>query len=287
MSHILSIQSHVASGYVGNRSAVFPLQRLGCEVSFINTVQFSNHTGYGAWTGEIFSATHIQDVINGLWKNNTMANIDALLSGYQGSAELGEVIISTVKKLRTEHPDVIYCCDPVMGDVGRGIYVRSDAASFIKQHAVQHADILTPNQFELAYLTDREINTLDDVLLACQQLHAKGIKIILVTSLTRAGVSENDIEMLVSTKDGAWVTRTPRFHFERAPSGSGDATAAIFLATYLATKDVVKALEHTTGAIYAIFKLTHTQKRYELDIIKAQDEIVAPSEAFRAEKIAP
>ena len=82
MKRILSIQSHVASGYVGNRSAVFPLQRLGCEVNFINTVQFSNHTGYGKWTGEIFSAQHIQDVINGLWENGQIERLDAILSGY-------------------------------------------------------------------------------------------------------------------------------------------------------------------------------------------------------------
>ena len=285
MKHILSIQSHVANGYVGNRSAVFPLQRLGHEVSFINTVQFSNHTGYGQWTGEIFSATHIQDVIDGLWQNNTLQKIDAVLSGYQGSAALGKIIIDTVKQLKHQRTNITYCCDPVIGDVGRGVYVLPEAAAFIKAHAIEVADIITPNQFELAYLTDQKINSLQDVIDACQQLHQRGPKIILVTSLTRPETVSTTIEMLVSTPDNVWLTATPRFSFTKDPSGSGDATAAIFLAQYLPHHDLVAALEHTTAAIHAIFKCTHAANSYELQLIAAQDEIVTPTQYFKATKV--
>lgn len=285
MSHILSIQSHVATGYVGNRSAVFPLQRLGCEVSFINTVQFSNHTGYGSWTGEIFSAEHVQDVLNGLETNKTLASIDAVLSGYQGSPELSQVIVENVTNIKQQYPNVIYCCDPVIGDVGRDVYVIPETARYIKQHAVSIADILTPNQFELAYLTDCTLNNLDDVIAACQKLHQQGPGIILVTSLTCAGVNNNEIDMLVSDNGKIWLTRTPRFEFEHAPSGSGDATAAIFLAKYLETKNVVTALEHTTAALHAIFSETHRQQSYELRLITAQDEIVNPKKYFTAKSL--
>jgi len=285
MKHILSIQSHVASGYVGNRSAVFPLQRLGCEVSFINTVQFSNHTGYGKWTGEIFSATHIQDVIDGLWQNGTLENVDAILSGYQGSEALGKIIINTVKQLKIKKPDVIYCCDPVAGDVDRGIYVLPETAAFIKKHTIMAADIITPNQFELAYLTDKKIDSLQDTLDACRQLHQQGPKIILVTSLMRQENHHDSIEMLVSTGNKAWLTTTPRFIFNKSPSGSGDTTAAIFLAKYLQHHDVVVALEHTTAALYAIFKITHAMHSYELQLIRAQDEILAPKQRFIAEQV--
>lgn len=286
MKSILSIQSHVAYGYVGNRAAIFPLQRLGCEVSCINTVQFSNHTGYGTWTGDIFSAEHIQKVIDGLWQNGALTNISALLSGYQGSPELGEIIVQTIKRLKQEHPTVVYCCDPVIGDVDRGIYVKPEVAQFIKQHVIQHADILTPNQFELAYLTDKQhLDTLEGVLAACQTLHARGPQIILVTSLTRSDVLPEFIEMLVSTPQGAWFTRTPRLYFKKAPSGSGDATAAIFLAHYLYDRDPVHALEQVTAAMYAIFKATHNAGTYELQIIAAQDEIVDPDELFSAERV--
>src|SRR3989338_1967688 len=126
--HILSIQSHVATGYVGNRAAVFPLQRLGCEVTFINTVQFSNHTGHGRWTGQIFSADHVQDVLNGLWQLGTMDTLDAVLSGYLGAAEIGNIILNTVAALKDKNPHLLYCCDPVIGDEGRGIYVKPDVA---------------------------------------------------------------------------------------------------------------------------------------------------------------
>ena len=285
MKRILSIQSHVASGYVGNRSAVFPLQRLGCEVNFINTVQFSNHTGYGKWTGEIFFAQHIQDVINGLWENGQIERLDAILSGYQGSAELGEVIIETVKKVKQSNPKIIYCCDPVIGDCGRGVYVLPETATFIKQQAIKVADVITPNQFELGYLTDMEINSFADVKKACAQLHKTGPAIILVTSLMREETGDDTIEMFLSTAAGSWISGTPRLSFEHAPTGSGDATAAIFLAKYLQTEDVVAALEHTTSAIYALFKHTHGAGSYELAMIDAQDEIVKPKDWFSAEKL--
>jgi pyridoxine kinase len=283
--HILSIQSHVATGYVGNRAAVFPLQRLGCEVTFINTVQFSNHTGYGKWTGDIFTAEHIQNVINGLWDHGAIKNIDAVLSGYQGSSALGKIIVETVERLKKEYPEVIYCCDPVMGDTDRGIYVKPDAAEFVKHHAVYAADIITPNQYELGYLLDREINSLDDVKSACQVLHDKGIKIILVTSLTREGGDPNSIEILLSINNEYWVTKTPRLSFPKALTGSGDATTAIFLAEYLKTKNAVVALEKVTAAIYAIFKKTHEEKSYELAIIEAQEDFVNPSEKFFARRV--
>ena len=286
MTHIFSIQSHVASGYVGNRAAVFPLQRLGYEVSFINTVQFSNHTGYGNWQGEIFSGQHIQNVINGLWENGTLNKVDAILSGYQGSAELGQIIIDTVIQLKQQSPNIIYCCDPVIGDIDRDIYVLPETATFIKTEAIKHADIITPNQFELAYLTDLDINSCDDVLKACQQLHQIGPKIILVTSLSYDKNKPQYIEMLVSMNNQAWKIETPRFHFANAPSGSGDTTAAIFLAQYLQNHDIIAALEHTAAALYAIFKITHTANSYELCLIAAQDEIVAPKQQFNAIRIA-
>ena len=285
MSHILSIQSHVASGYVGNRSAVFPLQRLGCEVDFVNTVQFSNHTGYGKWTGDIFSAEHIRDVIDGLEDNGRLNNLDAILSGYQGKPELGKVIIETVEKVKKQNPDTLYCCDPVIGDVGRDVYVFPETAKFIKDHAIAVADIITPNQFELGYLTDSDITSFADIQAACKTLHDSGPSIILVTSLTREETGNDTIEMLVSTPTEAWLTCTPKFELPKAPSGSGDATAAIFLAKYLESRDIASSLEHTTAALHAIFKKTFEQNSYELSMIAAQDEIKHPETLFKATKV--
>ena len=285
MKSILSIQSHVASGYVGNRAAVFALQRLGCEVSFINTVQFSNHTGYGEWTGDIFPPEHIQKVLDGLWKNKTMDKLDALLSGYQGSRELGEIIVDTAKKLKEKRSEIIYCCDPVIGDIEHGVYVREEVAEFIKNKAIFAADIITPNHFELAYLTDTTLNSIDDVRSACNILHERGIKIIVVTSLLPKEAAPNTIDMLLSCDGQAWLTSTPHFKFKRDPSGSGDVAAAVFLAQYLKTRNAVSALEFTTSALYGLLKMTFEAQSYELQLIAARDEIVEPSTRFTATRL--
>src|SRR5688572_24371027 len=124
MKKILSIQSHVAYGYVGNRAAVFPLQLLGYDVIAINTVQFSNHTGYGKWTGMVFEDRHIGDIVAGLEENGALDEVDAVLSGYLGDAALGGIVLDAVCRIRAHRPDMIYCCDPVMGDTGRGFFVR-------------------------------------------------------------------------------------------------------------------------------------------------------------------
>ena len=289
MKKILSIQSHVAYGYVGNRSAVFPLQRLGVDVSAINTVQFSNHTGYGDFTGDIFPADHIQDIIEGLQKRRPLGEFNALLSGYMGSQELGEVIVKTVKKAKQENPSLLYCCDPVIGDIGRGVFVQPKVARFIKEHAICVADIITPNQYELCYLADSDFDEtetlpdiigLSDVIEYCKTLHKVGPKVILVTSLTQKDASPDTIEMLVSTPDGAWVVHMPRLNLGLAPNGAGDVVTAIFLAKYLETEDPVAALQHCAGAIYAVFKATKAAGTRELQIIAAQDEIVQPSNTF-------
>jgi len=284
-SNILSIQSHVAYGYVGNRAAVFPLQRMGHEVSVINTVQFSNHTGYGDWTGEIFSPSHIQAILQGLNNRGALNNLNAILSGYLGSCELGKMITDTLASLKQSNPDLLYCCDPVLGDVGRGIYVRPEVAEYFKTSGIIHADIITPNQFELDYLAGCHTKNIHEIVNACKQLRQKGPKIVLVTSVITPDISEQVIDMLVDTEEGSWVIRSPKLLFDISPNGAGDATAAIFLAKYLETENVVLALEHTMSAIFAIFKKTFHARKRELQLIAAQDEIIRPQEKFKVERV--
>lgn len=285
MKTVLSIQSHVAFGYVGNRAAAFPLQRLGHDVTVVNTVQFSNHTGYGAWTGQVFSAEHIVDVIDGVAERGGIAACDAVLSGYMGDAALGQVIVETAARVKAANPHAVYCCDPVMGDVGRGFFVRPGIPDFMKAHAVPAADIVTPNQFELEFLTDRTVGSLDDALAATAALRARGPRVVLVTSLTRAEAPADRIEMLVDTADGAWVVATPRLPLDPPPNGAGDAVAALFLAHYLKAFDATTALEQASAAIYAVFEETRRRGTRELQLIAAQDELVAPRTVFRAGKV--
>ncbi|MBX9598707.1 MAG: pyridoxal kinase PdxY [Burkholderiales bacterium] len=285
MANILSLQSHVAYGYVGNRAAVFPLQRLGHEVIAINTVQFSNHTGYGSWTGDIMTVEHIDKIFAGLEQQGMLNHINGVLTGYLGDSALGEILLKWLQKLRTINPQLIYCCDPVIGDIGRGIFVKAGVPEFFREQALPHATILTPNQFELTNLTGIEVTTLADAREACAVLHDKGAKQILVTSLTRNDADPTQIEMLLSTKDEAYLLATPRLEMPIAPNGSGDMTAAIYLAKYIQSNNLLLSLEHTAAALFATFKQTLKLARRELAIIQSQNEIVQPSQWFKAKKV--
>lgn len=281
MKRVLSIQSHVAHGHVGNAAAVFPLQRLGFEVMPVHTVQFSNHTGYGKWTGQVFDAAHISDLLNGLEARGALENLDAILSGYLGDAAIGEIIMETVQQTRA-----LWCCDPVMGDVGRGFFVKDDIAAFFKNKAIAAATIITPNQFELEFLTGQPITTLSEARAACRSIHPLGPEIVLLTSLIHHQTQPHEIEMLASHKNGdQYRVITPRLHIEPAPNGSGDATAALFLGHLLRGEKLAAALERTAGAIFAIFEKTHDLHRRELALIQAQDDFAHPPHDFKAEKL--
>lgn len=285
MANILSMQSHVTYGYVGNRAAVFPLQRLGHEVIAINTVQFSNHTGYGEWTGDIMPLDHIERIFEGLEKRHAIDHLDAILTGYLGTAELGETLLKWLKLIKERNPRLIYCCDPVMGDVGRGIFVREGVPEFFKDLAVHVATIMTPNQFELQLLTGIEVNTLEDALQACKALHQQGVKIILVTSLMRLDGDPEKIEMLLSSTEGNFLIATPHLQMPMPINGSGDATTAIFLGHYLENHDLKLSLEKTADSIFALFQSTLDQRRRELDLIGGQKEWIHPTCHFQARKL--
>jgi len=284
--NILSVQSHVAYGYVGNRAAVFPLQRLGHDVWAVNTVQFSNHTGYGSWTGEVFSAEHVATVIAGIFERTPLGSCDAVLSGYLGAAALGDAILDTVARVRAANPRAIYACDPVMGDVGRGVFVRPGIPEFFRDKAIPLADIITPNQFELELLTGLTVAGLQDAIVAARQLLETGPRVVVVTSLRHAATPADRIEMLAVAPDGAWLVATPYLPLDPAPNGAGDAVTALFLAHYLRSRSVRIALEAMAAAIYEIIVTTHEAGTRELQLITAQDHLVAPRRTFEAEQVA-
>lgn len=276
MKHILSIQSHVASGHVGNDAAVFPLQRLGFEVIAINTVQFSNHTGYGRWTGQVFGADHIKDVLMGLQAHGALAKVDGLLTGYLGDPAVGEIILETLELL----PDhAVWLCDPVMGDVGRGFFVREGIPVFFRDRAVPRAKIITPNQFELEHLTQRTIKTLDDAVAACADAHRMGPEIVLLTSLLHDGAKDDEIQMLASSRSGEkYIVTTKRLPLDPAPNGAGDCTSALFLAHILSGASLSEALGKTASSIFGLFEETYKAGTRELALIQAQEHFAAPAQ---------
>ena len=164
----MSIQSHVAYGHAGNSAAVFPLQRLGHEVYPVLTVTFSNHTGYGATRGALIDPADVAEVIKGIEDRGAFPGIDAVLSGYLGAEPVADVVLDAVARVKAVNPAAVYCCDPVMGDVGRGFFVRPGIPEFMRDHVVPQADIVTPNQFELEHLVGRSVTTQESLLEAAQ-----------------------------------------------------------------------------------------------------------------------
>ena len=284
MDGILSIQSWVSYGHVGNAAALFPLQRLGFETWGVNTVQFSNHTGYGQWRGTVFEPTQIAELIKGMAERGALDHCRAVLTGYMGDPALGAVVLDTVARVRAANPGALWLCDPVMGDTDGGFYVKPGLPEFFRDRAVPMADIITPNQFELEFLTGRTIRDLDGAVDATAAARALGPKVVVLTSLVRPDAPKDRIELLVSTAAGTWRVATPLLPI--AVNGAGDAVAALFLAHWLKTGgDPAAALSAAASAIYAVLKETHARGEREIQLIAAQDELVAPRELFAAERV--
>jgi pyridoxine kinase len=282
--NILSIQSHVAYGHVGNDAATFPLQRMGVEVWPVHTVQFSNHTGYGSWKGRVFDAGMIGEVVAGIEQRGVLGECDGVLSGYMGSAEIGMAILDAVATVKKANPGAKYCCDPVIGDVGRGIFVREGIPQFMKDKAVPAADIITPNQFELDYLSGRVSKTLRETRDAVKAVHDLGPRTILVTSLLTDETPEDAIDLLASDAGGCVLVRTPKLPL--VVNGAGDAIAALFFAHYLREPNLGEALSSAVSAIFGVLAKTAKNGAREIQLVAAQDEIVKPSRVFKAEVLA-
>jgi pyridoxine kinase len=279
---ILSIQSSVAYGHVGNSAAVFPLQRLGHEVWPVLTVHFSNHTGYGSWRGPLLAAEDVREVIAGLGDRDVLRTADAVLSGYQGDPAMGAVILDAVAEVKSLHPAAVYCCDPVIGDVGRGVFVRPGIPEFIRDTVVPRADIVTPNHFELDFLTGRTTTTQDELLAAADELRSRGPRDVLVTSVRLRGAGDT-LDVVAVSDDGAWSVTTPLLPI--SPNGGGDLTAALYLAHLLETSSPAIALERTTNAVFAVLQETLVAGTRELALIAAQDAIADPPARFGAQRV--
>ncbi len=281
--NILSIQSWVAYGHVGNASAVFPLQRLGAEVWAVNTVQFSNHTGYGEWTGTVFTGEQIAALIDGIAARGVLASCDAVLSGYMGDVGIGTAILDAVARVKAANPAALYCCDPVIGDLDTGVYVRPAIPAFMAEQAVPRADIITPNQFELEQLTGRSCATLAQAKAAVAALQATGPRTVLVTSLRTEATPDDCIDMLAADDGAFHLLRTPLLPV--SVNGAGDAIAALFLFHRLRSGSAAVALEEAGSAVFGLLARTQAAGVRELLTVAAQDEFVAPSRRFTAMQV--
>jgi pyridoxine kinase len=287
--NILSIQSWVAYGHVGNAAAVFPLQRMGFEVWAIHTVQFSNHTGYGAWKGLILPPEHLAEVVQGIAERGVLAQCDAVLSGYMGSGGTAQAILGALERVRAANPQALYCCDPVMGDVGRGVFVRPEIPDTLAQQVIPQADILTPNQFELELLSGHRVDSLPAALEAARllqtRLRPQGPGLVVVTSLHRPDAPPQTIETLAVSRQEAWLVQTPLIPLDPPRNGTGDLIAALFLGHYLQTQQVAHSLEQAVSALYTLLELTHHQQSREIQLVAAQQEYIQASQVFAAQRV--
>lgn len=280
---VLSIQSAVAYGHVGNSAAVFPLQRIGVEVMPVYTVNFSNHTGYGAWRGPLISPDDVRDVITGIEERGAFAQTDVVLSGYQGGEGIADVILDAVARVKAANPSAIYSCDPVMGNAKSGCFVAPAIPILLRDRVVPAADLITPNQFELGFLTDTDPDTLESTLASVDLIRATGPRTVLVTSVERPDRPEGTIEMLAVDDRGAWIVQTPMLPMKA--NGSGDVTAALFTAHYRRTGDAADALARTSSSVFDLLTRTYASGERELQLVESQESYANPSMQFTVEQV--
>lgn len=280
---VLSIQSAVAYGHVGNSAAVFPLQRIGVEVMPVYTVNFSNHTGYGAWRGPLISPDDVREVITGIEERGVFPQIDVVLSGYQGGDGIADVILDAVAGVKAANPSAIYACDPVMGNAKSGCFVAPAIPVLLRDRVVPAADLITPNQFELGYLTDTDPDTLESTLASVDLVRASGPRTVLVTSVERPDREEGTIEMLAVDDAGAWIVQTPLLPLKA--NGSGDVTAALFTAHYRRSGNAADALARATSSVFDLLERTHASGERELQLVESQEAYANPRVQFAVQQV--
>ena len=278
---VLSVQSRVVAGYAGNSAAVFCLQRAGIDCWGLDTLQFSNHTGYEGFSGRVFSQDQLQTVYDGVKKYIGLKKCQAVLSGYLGTKETGELVVRIAKDVRSQNPSAVYCCDPVLGD-DEGIYVAPDIPAFMREKVLPAADIIIPNRFELSVLSGCPADNEDEIVTAARSLLKKGRTSVCV--VTGIGIKQG-IGAVAVSDSSAYCVETPFIENLDDIGGAGDMTTALFLAEFLKTHDVSAALSKAVSSSFGILRETALHGSSELCLTEAQQEIQQPSQLFKVRKI--
>lgn len=246
----------------------------------MHTVQFSNHTGYGDWAGNVFGGAAISALIAGVTRRGVLSACDAVLSGYLGGTDTASAILEAVQAVKRANTRALYCCDPVIGDDG-AVYVRDGISEFLRAKLLPVSDIATPNSFELSLLTGGTCTTLAAVKQAVTRLHAVGPRTVLVTGLRTEETPPDALDLLVGESGTFHLLRTPLLPVTL--NGAGDMLAALFLYHWLTTADAGAALERAGSSLFGVIRLTAEQGGGELAMIAAQEELIRPSRKFTAE----
>jgi pyridoxine kinase len=277
---VISIQSQVAYGHVGNSAAVFPLQMHGIDVIAVPTTLLSNRPGYPTIRGRVLDAQLVADLLLGVEERGALPSCRMILSGYLGSPEIAAVVADFVERAKARHPALLYCCDPVLGDRDRGVFVQADIPPLVRDRLLPLADIITPNHFEFEWLCGAKATTTDQVIAQAQALLARGPSTIVVTSAELADLPDGQIETLAVERSQAWRVRTPKLPI--SPSGTGDLFAALFVAARVQEKATPDALGHAASAIFAVLERTAISGTEEMRIVASAELLARPKRRFDA-----
>lgn len=278
--NVISIQSQVAFGHVGNSAAVFPMQLHGIDVIAVPTTLLSNRPGYQTVRGKVLEAQLVADLLLGIEERGAIDRTNAILSGYLGSAEIGGAVADFVARAKARNPALLYACDPVLGDRDRGLFVRDDIPPLVRDRLCALADIITPNHFEFEWLCGTEAKTIDKVVTHTRALHARGPSTIVVTSAELVDTPSDLIETLAVESSRAWRVRTPRLPI--SPNGTGDLFAALFVSARVRGADTPDALGHAASAIFAVLERTAARGTEEMRIVESAEQLVRPKRRFEA-----
>jgi pyridoxine kinase len=277
---VISIQSQVAYGHVGNSAAVFPMQMHGIDVIAVPTTLLSNRPGYKTIRGRVLDAQLVGDLLLGIEEHGAVRSADMILSGYLGSPEIAGVVADFVTRARAGHAGLRYACDPVLGDRDRGLFVHADIPPLVRDRLLPLADIITPNHFEFEWLCGAKASTSGQMLDAAQALLARGPKTIVVTSAELSDTPAGEIEMLAIERERAWRVRTPKLPI--SPNGTGDLFASLFVSARVRGSDTPAALSHAASAIYAVLTRTAADGTEEMRIVESAEQLVRPTRRFEA-----
>jgi pyridoxine kinase len=281
--NVISIQSQVAWGHVGNSAAVFPMQMHGIDVTAVPTTLLSNRPGYPTLRGRVLEAQLVADLLRGIEERGAVDACNMILSGYLGSAEIAAAVADFVARAKARNPALLYCCDPVLGDRDRGLFVQAEIPPVVRDRLCPLADIITPNHFEFEFLCGTKAATSGEMIAQAQTLLARGPSTVVITSAELSDTPDGEIETLAVERAQGWRVRTPRLPI--SPSGTGDLFAALFASARVQGKATPAALGHAASAIFAVLERTASEGTEEMRIVASAEQLVHPQRLFDATAI--
>jgi pyridoxine kinase len=277
---VISIQSQVAFGHVGNSAAVFPLQMHGIDVVAVPTTLLSNRPGYPTLRGRVLDAQLVADLLLGIEERGAVDACRVILSGYLGSAEIAAVVADFVARAKARNPRLAYVCDPVLGDRDRGLFVREGIPPLVTDRLLPLADVITPNHFEFEVLCGAKATAIAQVIAQARTLTARGPSAVVVTSAELADTPDGEIETLAIERSRAYRVRTPRVPI--SPNGTGDLFAALYVSALVRGSETPEALSHAASAISAVLERTAARGTEEMRIVESADQLIRPKRRFEA-----